>query len=198
MWVCSLSYWACSVHALYYIFICDLSGCTIFFHIISWMAQFPEKKLLNIKCLFWFHLQRLCEMFLILRRIEWDIVMNVRYIHLHVKYPLFWKILMKFEFSWQIFKKYMNVKFHKNPSIWSWVPCGRIDRQTWWSYYSHFAILQTCLKTAELLNSSSENDFWVSVVSWRLVWSGVWLSVKIALYRIAFRCNNLVNKVCCC
>ena len=39
--------------------------------------------------------------------------MNVRYIHLHVKYLFFCRILMKFEFSWQIFKKYTNVKFHK-------------------------------------------------------------------------------------
>jgi hypothetical protein len=33
--VCSLSYPACKTDALYYIVICDLSGCTIFFHIIS-------------------------------------------------------------------------------------------------------------------------------------------------------------------
>jgi len=92
--------------------------------------------------------------------------MNVRYIHLRVKYPLFCRILMKFEFSWQIFKQYTNVRFHKNSSGWSWVPCGRMDRQTWWSYYSRFAILWTHLKTAALLEALSENDFWVSVVSW--------------------------------
>jgi len=33
--VCSLSYPACNEHALYYIVICSLSGCSIFFHIIS-------------------------------------------------------------------------------------------------------------------------------------------------------------------
>jgi len=33
--VCSLSYPASKAHASYYIVICDLSGCTIFFHIIS-------------------------------------------------------------------------------------------------------------------------------------------------------------------
>ena len=33
--VCSLSYPACNAHAPYYIVICDLSGCTIFFRIIS-------------------------------------------------------------------------------------------------------------------------------------------------------------------
>jgi hypothetical protein len=33
--VCSLSYPACKAHAPYYIVICSLSGCTVFFHIIS-------------------------------------------------------------------------------------------------------------------------------------------------------------------
>jgi hypothetical protein len=33
--VCNLSYPACKAHAPYYIAICGLSGCTIFFHIIS-------------------------------------------------------------------------------------------------------------------------------------------------------------------
>ena len=46
-----------------------------------------EKKLLNTKCVFWFSLQLLSKKFLILRRIERDIVINVR--RLHVKYPLF-------------------------------------------------------------------------------------------------------------
>jgi hypothetical protein len=33
--VCSLSYPACKAHALYCIAICGLSGCTVFFHVIS-------------------------------------------------------------------------------------------------------------------------------------------------------------------
>jgi len=41
-------------------------------------------------------------------------------------------ILMKFELSRQVFKKYSNINdFHENPSSGSRVvPCGRTDRQT--------------------------------------------------------------------
>jgi len=45
------------------------------------------KKLLNIKCVFTFSLQLLPEIFLILHRIQQDIIINI-YIGLHVKYPL--------------------------------------------------------------------------------------------------------------
>jgi hypothetical protein len=48
---------------------------------------FEKKKLLNIKCMFWFSLQLLSEIFLILRRIQWVIITN--YIGLRVKYPLY-------------------------------------------------------------------------------------------------------------
>jgi len=38
---------------------------------------------------------------------------------------------MKLEFSGQIFEKFYNIKFHKNPSNWSRVvPCGRMGGRT--------------------------------------------------------------------
>ena len=38
------------------------------------------------------------------------------------------QILMKIEFSWQIFKVYSDIKFHYNSSIGSQVvPCGLMD-----------------------------------------------------------------------
>ena len=41
---------------------------------------------------------------------------------------IFARILMKFEFSRQIFEKVLNIKFYQNPCIGSqFVPCGQTD-----------------------------------------------------------------------
>jgi hypothetical protein len=105
MCVCSLRYPACNSHVphchlwpiwLYNIFPHCLINSTIF-----------KKKLLNIKYVFWYSLQLLSEMFLILWRIQWDIIINTFYSC---------QMLMKFEFSQYILGKYSNIKFHKNPS----------------------------------------------------------------------------------
>ena len=51
------------------------------------------------------------------------------YIGLHVKYPCSRPVLMKLEFSRQVFEKSSNIKFHEIPSNGSRVvPCGRTDR----------------------------------------------------------------------
>ena len=60
---------------MHHIVNCDLPGSAVFFHIISQTARFSEK--LKIKCVFWFSLQILSEKFLILRRIERNMVRNV-------------------------------------------------------------------------------------------------------------------------
>jgi len=42
------------------------------------------------------------------------------------------QILIKLEFSWQIFKKYTTIKCHENPSSGSRVlQCRQTDRETW-------------------------------------------------------------------
>jgi hypothetical protein len=38
------------------------------------------------------------------------------YVGLHVKYRYCCQILMKLEFSWQIFENYSDTKFYENPS----------------------------------------------------------------------------------
>ena len=60
-----------------HIVICDLSGSTILFHIIWQTARFSKKKVFETKCVFWFSLQFLSETFLILRRIERDMIKTV-------------------------------------------------------------------------------------------------------------------------
>ena len=43
-------------------------------------------------------------------------------------------LLMKIQFSRQIFEKYSSIKFHKNTASGSpVVPCGQTDGQIWWS-----------------------------------------------------------------
>jgi len=56
--------------------ICGMSGCTIFFDIISQMTQFFLKKVLKIKCVFTISLKLLSETFLILRIIQQDTIIN--------------------------------------------------------------------------------------------------------------------------
>jgi len=71
--VCSLSYPACNVNVPF----CQLWP--------VWLYVFPhylingtiKKKLLAIKCEFWFSLQLLSETFLILRRNKWDMFKNI-------------------------------------------------------------------------------------------------------------------------
>ena len=72
------------MYAPYYIVICGLSGCTIFFYInlINGMT-FWGKELLNVKCGLIF-LQILPEIFLIGRRIKRDV--KLMSAGLHVKY----------------------------------------------------------------------------------------------------------------
>ena len=70
------------------------------------------------------------EKFLILRRNERDIIKKV-YQSLCKVPVILVRVLMKLEFSQQIWEKYSDVKFHENPSNWSGgVPCGRTDRRT--------------------------------------------------------------------
>ena len=63
--------------------------------------------------MFRFSLQLVSEIFLTVRRIQLGIIINVR------------------KFSWHIFKKASDIKFHENPSSQSRiVSCERTDRRT--------------------------------------------------------------------
>jgi hypothetical protein len=75
-----------SMQRAYAIFYCNLSPVCIH-HIFRHCLINDTKKLLKTKCVFWFSLQLLSRTFLILRRIQRDIVKNIK--SRHVKYPLF-------------------------------------------------------------------------------------------------------------
>ena len=92
------------LHAAIY----DLPRPTIFFHFISKTTRYSEKKLPNVKYVLWFSLQILSETFLILRRIERDMIRM--YIGLHVKYSLFlWDFNETWVFSTDFRKKNLQI-----------------------------------------------------------------------------------------
>jgi hypothetical protein len=67
-----------------------------------------RRTLLNIKCVSWFSLQLLSKTFLIIiRNMKTFFMKSTRYSC---------RILMKLQFSWQIFEIGSNIKFHQNPS----------------------------------------------------------------------------------
>jgi hypothetical protein len=86
------------------------------------------KTLLKMKCVFRFPLQLLSKTYVIVRRnVHWS----------SCKVPV---ILVRFEFSRQIFEKYSNIKFHENPSSWSRaVPRGRTDTTKQITAFRNFA-----------------------------------------------------------
>jgi hypothetical protein len=125
MCVCSLSYPACKGHAPY----CHLWPVRIYCILPNYLINGTifGKLLLNIKCVFWFSLQILSENFLILRRIQIDIITNVH--RSSCAYPIF---LLDFNETWIFrtdFSKYIQTKFNENVFSGSRVfPCGRRDR----------------------------------------------------------------------
>jgi hypothetical protein len=93
-----------------HIVICGLSGSTIFFHIISYMARFSKKVFEHKMCFFLFSVQLLSEKIRILRRNERDINLHT----FHVKYLLFlsdfnetwifltdFRKILKYQISWK-------------------------------------------------------------------------------------------------
>jgi hypothetical protein len=95
-------------------------------YLINGTISGQKKKLQNTECGFWFPLQLSPETFLNLRIIQRG---SRKYILVFAwstrHYCL---ILMKIEFSRQIFEKHSNIKFNEDPSGGSRViPCGQKD-----------------------------------------------------------------------
>ena len=120
MGVCSPNHPICKSNAPYFIVICSLSECTIFFsspYLINGTSLW--KTLLRIKFVYRFPLLRYSEMFLILKRTRWNISIN-----LHSSKQIFQLFLYDFneiKFFGKIFGISCNNKFNENS------PCGSRD-----------------------------------------------------------------------
>ena len=90
---------------------------------------FEKKKLLKIRCILIFS-KTFVWKFLMLRRIQWDTSIILK--KCSYELPAFLcQMLMRIEFSGQIFEKCSNIEFYENPSTGSRVaPCGRTDGRT--------------------------------------------------------------------
>jgi hypothetical protein len=98
--------------------------CAIFFNITYQTARF--KIILILKCVYWFSLQLLSETFLILRRIQRDIIINVLGFTLSTIYSCL--VLIILELYRQIFEKYSKTNFRENYSSGNRVvPSGQTD-----------------------------------------------------------------------
>ena len=126
--VCSLIYPARKAYVSYYIVICGLSGPTIFLTDYLKNIIIFGKDLLNIKCVFWSSLHFLSETFLILRRIQWDIIKM--YICLNVKYQLYLSDFKQHQIFLSYFRK--RLKYQISWKSVQWEPsCSiRTDRHT--------------------------------------------------------------------
>ena len=107
-----------------------------------------------MKCVFWFSLQRLSKTFLILRRIQRDIVINVRTSSWESN-GCSYRILIKLEFYWQIFEK-KNWHRISSKSV-QWEPsCSmRIDAHT--NGQTDMIKIIVALRTAKAPNKIDNN-----------------------------------------
>ena len=76
--MCSLSYPACEAHASYYIVICGLFGCTVFFTLSHKRHAIRGRKVIEHEMCVLFSNELLPETFIMLRRIQRVVVINVR------------------------------------------------------------------------------------------------------------------------
>jgi hypothetical protein len=132
---------------------------TVFFHTLSHIHHNFREKVNKRKYVFCFSLQSMCETFFIPRRNDGDVIKNVNW-SLRKVPPYSCQVLMKLEYSQQIFKKYSHIKFHENTSNRSRVvPCGRTDMKL-------LAILRTRLKISAANTRITHSVLYSSIPRW--------------------------------
>jgi hypothetical protein len=163
-----------------HIVICGLPGIySIFPHyLINGTIFATKKKLLNIKCVFWFSLQLLSETFLILKKKLSEVLSKFVLVFMWSTH-YFRQIWMKIEFSWQIFEKSSNIKFRKNPSSGSRVvPWGRRDSRPDRHDAANSRFWQFCERTwkftlpHEIFNAQRKDQY-LRVQTRHVAWSDV-------------------------
>jgi hypothetical protein len=122
-----------------HIVICDLSGCTIFFSTLShkWQSYWTQNVI-------WFSLQLLCKPFLILRRTERDIIINIYWSSCQVLF-----VLVRC-YSTDCRKTLVSDFTKIRPVV---AELFHANGRTWRSLWLPSAVLRTRLKTA---NSETE------------------------------------------
>jgi len=122
--------------------------------------DFRGKKIMNIRCVFWFRVQLLSEIFIILRRIQPDITTYLHRSMQSTRYSC--EIWMKLEYPLLSFKKSSNKKLRENPSSRSWViPFGRTDTTKLIVVFRNFVRVQKFYRvfTFSFLYGSQNNNF---------------------------------------
>jgi hypothetical protein len=130
--MCLLTYPVCHAQASHFLRLLWLHN--IFRHYFINETIFVKQSL-NIKCVFWFHLQLLFKKFLIVRIIQRDTVINVKI--LHVKYPLF---LSDFNQIWIFcteFRKSLKYQISSKSVQWEPTCSMRTVRRTGRRTYEH-------------------------------------------------------------
>ena len=96
------------------------------FHNVSQTARFTNYNLLNLKCVFWLSLHIWSDTFLILRRLDRDIIINLKCVH--IKYKLFLSGCYESWILEKIARKFEIFNFIKIPPVGSYLLHG--ERRT--------------------------------------------------------------------
>jgi hypothetical protein len=139
-------------------------------HVSTWSQKgmIFAKRLANVTCVHWFYLQLLSKTFLILRRIQWDITINVH--KSSCKVPV---ILTRHQISW---------KFSGNRVV----PCGRIEKDGQDEANSHSAQCFKCTYHCHYYKKDTE-------FSWKLNKRCSKFCCSISTYILKLYSQNEIN-----